>query len=134
MNEDTRRLFAIIDKLPHLRVAVWGDYILDEYVTGCTRRISREAPVLILSFRSASSLWAGRATPCSTSWPWEWTPYPSASWATTRRADKSRLLLGAAGADTWLSCHAPGLPDTPQNAHPGRRRQHQEAADPAHRP
>jgi rfaE bifunctional protein kinase chain/domain len=50
MNEDTRRLFALIDKFPHVRIAVWGDIILDEYLFGTTRRISREAPVLILSY------------------------------------------------------------------------------------
>jgi len=31
---------------------VWGDFILDEYIYGYTRRISREAPVLILSYHS----------------------------------------------------------------------------------
>ena len=51
MNEDTRGLFAIIDKFPHLRIAVWGDIILDEYLYGVTRRVSREAPVLILSYQ-----------------------------------------------------------------------------------
>jgi rfaE bifunctional protein kinase chain/domain len=50
MNEDTRLLFAIIDKFPLVRVAVWGDIILDEYLFGTTRRISREAPVLILTY------------------------------------------------------------------------------------
>jgi rfaE bifunctional protein kinase chain/domain len=44
-------LLPIIDRFPHLRIAVWGDFILDEYVYGFTRRISREAPVLILSYQ-----------------------------------------------------------------------------------
>jgi rfaE bifunctional protein kinase chain/domain len=52
MTEDTRRLLKIIDAFPHLRIAVWGDIILDEYLTGATRRVSREAPVLILAFRN----------------------------------------------------------------------------------
>ena len=51
MNEDSRGLFAIIDKFAHLRIAVWGDIILDEYLYGVTRRVSREAPVLILSYQ-----------------------------------------------------------------------------------
>jgi rfaE bifunctional protein kinase chain/domain len=51
MTEDPRALYAIIDKFIHLRVAVWGDIILDEYLTGKTRRVSREAPVLILSYQ-----------------------------------------------------------------------------------
>ncbi len=49
MTEETRRLLALIDAFAHLRIAVWGDIILDEYLYGCTRRVSREAPVLILS-------------------------------------------------------------------------------------
>ena len=51
MNEEIRRLFTIVDKFPHLKIAVWGDIILDEYIYGFTRRISREAPVLILTYQ-----------------------------------------------------------------------------------
>jgi len=50
MKKETRLLFSIIDRFPGLKVAVWGDIILDEYLYGTTRRISREAPVLILSY------------------------------------------------------------------------------------
>lgn len=45
-------LLKIMDGFPHIKVAVWGDLILDEYLYGTTRRISREAPVLILSYRA----------------------------------------------------------------------------------
>jgi D-glycero-beta-D-manno-heptose-7-phosphate kinase len=51
MNENVRRLFTLIEKFPHVKIAVWGDIILDEYLYGFTRRISREAPVLILSYQ-----------------------------------------------------------------------------------
>jgi len=51
MKEDTRQLFAIIDKFSQVKIAVWGDIILDEYLFGHTSRISREAPVLILSYQ-----------------------------------------------------------------------------------
>jgi rfaE bifunctional protein kinase chain/domain len=44
-------LLSLIDRFSHLRIAVWGDFILDEYIYGTTRRISREAPVLILSYQ-----------------------------------------------------------------------------------
>lgn len=43
-------LLAIIDRFQGKRIAVWGDFILDEYLYGTTRRISREAPVLIISY------------------------------------------------------------------------------------
>ncbi len=52
MTDETPALFAIIDKFVHLRIAVWGDIILDEYLYGKTRRVSREAPVLILSYQA----------------------------------------------------------------------------------
>jgi rfaE bifunctional protein kinase chain/domain len=44
-------LLDLVDRFPHLRIAVWGDFIMDEYLYGFTRRISREAPVLILSYQ-----------------------------------------------------------------------------------
>ncbi|MBU4495452.1 MAG: hypothetical protein KJ874_09130 [Acidobacteria bacterium] len=46
----------IIDAMAGKKIAVWGDFILDEYIYGTTRRISREAPVLILSY--SNSLYA----------------------------------------------------------------------------
>jgi len=44
------RLLGLVDAFSGKRVAVWGDLILDEYLYGTTRRVSREAPVLILTY------------------------------------------------------------------------------------
>lgn len=44
-------LLNIIDQFSSKKIAVWGDFILDEYLFGTTRRVSREAPVLILSYQ-----------------------------------------------------------------------------------
>lgn len=52
MRKEKEQLLGIIDNFSHKNVAVWGDLILDEYLYGTTRRISREAPVLIISYRS----------------------------------------------------------------------------------
>jgi len=52
VRKEKKQLLKIIDEFLHKSVAVWGDFILDEYLYGTTRRISREAPVLILSYRS----------------------------------------------------------------------------------
>lgn len=52
IKEDSARLISLVDRFPLLRVAVWGDFILDEYLYGFTRRISREAPVMVISYRS----------------------------------------------------------------------------------
>ena len=51
MRKEKSDLLKIIDGFSETKVAVWGDLILDEYLYGTTRRISREAPVLILSYR-----------------------------------------------------------------------------------
>lgn len=52
MNKEKKNLINIVDKFAQKKIAVWGDFILDEYIYGDTRRISREAPVLILSYHS----------------------------------------------------------------------------------
>jgi len=52
VNKEKKNLINIVDKFAQKKIAVWGDFILDEYIYGDTRRISREAPVLILSYHS----------------------------------------------------------------------------------
>lgn len=59
MTNETSALLKIISRFKGRKIAVWGDYILDEYIYGCTRRISREAPVLILSYRNREYLLGG---------------------------------------------------------------------------
>lgn len=49
MEKDKKNLVEIVGRFAGKKVTVWGDFILDEYVYGTTRRISREAPVLILN-------------------------------------------------------------------------------------
>jgi rfaE bifunctional protein kinase chain/domain len=51
MDKSKHRLLSLVDRFAGKRIAVWGDFILDEYVYGKTRRISREAPVLILTYQ-----------------------------------------------------------------------------------
>ena len=52
MTSQRSRLNGIIDRFAGRKIAVWGDFILDEYLYGKTRRISREAPVLIISYQN----------------------------------------------------------------------------------
>jgi len=52
MNKEKKKLLEIIDRFSEKKICVWGDFILDEYLYGNTRRISREAPVLILSYKN----------------------------------------------------------------------------------
>ncbi len=55
----------ILDAFAGKRVVVLGDMVLDEYVYGATERISREAPVLILSHERTVILPGGGANPAS---------------------------------------------------------------------
>jgi rfaE bifunctional protein kinase chain/domain len=49
---DAGRLLALLDEFAGLRVAVFGDLIVDEFIYGEIARVSREAPVLILDYDS----------------------------------------------------------------------------------
>jgi rfaE bifunctional protein kinase chain/domain len=51
VDKKKRALLQIIENFSGRKIIVWGDFILDEYLYGTTRRISREAPVLILSYK-----------------------------------------------------------------------------------
>ncbi|MFZ2054418.1 MAG: PfkB family carbohydrate kinase [Candidatus Aminicenantales bacterium] len=51
MDKERARLLALIDRFQGRKISVWGDFILDQYIYGKTRRISREAPVLIISYQ-----------------------------------------------------------------------------------
>jgi D-glycero-beta-D-manno-heptose-7-phosphate kinase len=46
------RLLELIDRFARLRVAIFGDLIVDEFIYGEIARVSREAPVLILNYDS----------------------------------------------------------------------------------
>jgi rfaE bifunctional protein kinase chain/domain len=45
---DTRKLLELIDRFADTRVALYGDLVLDRFILGTPKRISREAPVIIL--------------------------------------------------------------------------------------
>jgi D-glycero-beta-D-manno-heptose-7-phosphate kinase len=47
------RLHELIERFSKLRVAIFGDLIVDEFIYGEIARVSREAPVLILNYDSA---------------------------------------------------------------------------------
>ncbi|MCJ7580463.1 MAG: bifunctional ADP-heptose synthase [Candidatus Aminicenantes bacterium] len=51
MNKKSEKISEIIESFSGKNIIVWGDIILDEYIYGTTRRVSREAPVLVLSYK-----------------------------------------------------------------------------------
>ena len=48
------RLLALVDRFAKRRIAVVGDIVADEFLTGQISRVSREAPVLILKYQSTT--------------------------------------------------------------------------------
>ncbi len=61
MSAGRRRLLEIVDRFDHQGVVVHGDLVLDEFVHGQIARVSREAPVLILEYRTTVSAPGGAA-------------------------------------------------------------------------
>jgi D-glycero-beta-D-manno-heptose-7-phosphate kinase len=55
------KLYKIVDLFPSQKILVLGDLIMDEFLYGNIARVSREAPVLVLEFRSFVRLPGGAA-------------------------------------------------------------------------
>ncbi len=55
------RLHGIIESFPSRRIVLYGDLVLDRFVLGTPKRISREAPVIILRFESQRDIPGGGA-------------------------------------------------------------------------
>jgi len=56
-----KRLSSIVSNFKGLRIAVFGDLMLDRYVKGSVKRISPEAPVPVVRVTSESSVCGGAA-------------------------------------------------------------------------
>jgi rfaE bifunctional protein kinase chain/domain len=59
------RLLALVDDFAGLRVAVFGDLLVDEFIYGQISRVSREAPVLILEYDSTEIVPGGAGNAAS---------------------------------------------------------------------
>ncbi len=62
---DRARLLALVDGFAGLRVTVFGDLIVDEFIYGEVARVSREAPVLILEYDSTEIVPGGAGNAAS---------------------------------------------------------------------
>ncbi len=58
---DTNNLLGLIDRFSTTRVALYGDLVLDRFILGTPKRISREAPVIILRHESQEDIPGGGA-------------------------------------------------------------------------
>jgi rfaE bifunctional protein kinase chain/domain len=77
------RLLALVPSLAGRRIVVAGDFVLDRFVYGHPKRISREAPVLILRYRREERLPGGGGNTA----------------ANVRALGGVPLVVGAVGAD-----------------------------------
>jgi rfaE bifunctional protein kinase chain/domain len=78
-----QRLLDLIPQLADRRLVVAGDFVLDRFVYGYPKRVSREAPVLILRFWKEENLPGGAGNTA----------------ANVRSLGGVPVLVGAAGAD-----------------------------------
>src|SRR5215475_10487572 len=60
-SKETDRLHKIVDSFPKVTITVLGDLVADEFVFGEISRVSREAPVLILSHKERTVVPGGGA-------------------------------------------------------------------------
>src|ERR1700757_3851068 len=60
-SKETEYLRKIVESFPRVTVTVLGDMVADEFVFGEISRVSREAPVLILSHRERTVVPGGGA-------------------------------------------------------------------------
>jgi rfaE bifunctional protein kinase chain/domain len=58
---DTFPLRDLVERLPRARVVLLGDLVLDRFILGTPKRISREAPVIILRFEGQRDIPGGGA-------------------------------------------------------------------------
>jgi D-glycero-beta-D-manno-heptose-7-phosphate kinase len=50
---DKKRYIELLGEFTRKRVLVVGDFILDEYLVGDTKRVSREAPVVVIDYKGS---------------------------------------------------------------------------------
>ncbi len=59
--DDRDALAALVERIPHARIVLYGDLVLDRFILGTPKRISREAPVIILRYEGQQDIPGGGA-------------------------------------------------------------------------
>ncbi|NOZ79138.1 MAG: hypothetical protein GXP48_08165 [Acidobacteria bacterium] len=59
--EDRGALVALVERMGSARVVLYGDLVLDRFILGTPKRISREAPVIILRYEGQRDIPGGGA-------------------------------------------------------------------------
>ena len=104
------RLRELVDRFEGTRVAVAGDFVLDRFVLGLPKRISREAPVLILRFTREENVLGGGANTVANIASLGGAPVPVGAIGKDREGDVLLGLFEAAGIDTSLLLRVDSYP------------------------
>jgi rfaE bifunctional protein kinase chain/domain len=111
-----KRLLSLIPELSGRRIAVAGDFVLDRFVFGHPKRVSREAPVLILSFSREDSCPGGAGNTVANIRSLGGVPLPVGAVGDDAEGRALRGLLEARGIDVS------GLATVPSYATPVKTR------------
>jgi rfaE bifunctional protein kinase chain/domain len=93
------RLLSIVDRFAGSRIAVAGDFVLDRFVHGLPKRISREAPVLILKYASEQNVPGGGANTAANIASLGGLPRPAGAIGRDAEGRTLEQLLARAGGD-----------------------------------
>ena len=104
------RLRELVDRFAGTRVAVAGDFVLDRFVLGLPKRISREAPVLILRYTREENVLGGGANTVANIASLGGKPLPVGAVGADPEGDILVRLFEAAGVDTSLLLRVEGYP------------------------
>ncbi|HTR05052.1 MAG TPA: PfkB family carbohydrate kinase [Thermoanaerobaculia bacterium] len=106
------RLLALVDALAGRRLVVAGDFVLDRFVYGHPKRISREAPVLILRFSREENLPGGAGNTAANVRALGGVPVPLGATGPDEAGRALRDAFGARGIETDGLVETPGY-ETP---------------------
>ncbi|HEY3205156.1 MAG TPA: PfkB family carbohydrate kinase [Thermoanaerobaculia bacterium] len=95
-----QRLLSLIPDLAGRRLVVAGDFVLDRFVYGHPKRVSREAPVLILRYSKEESLPGGAGNTAANVRALGGIPIPIGATGTDEAGGALREALRARGVET----------------------------------
>jgi rfaE bifunctional protein kinase chain/domain len=102
-------LHELVERFPSRRVVLYGDLVLDRFVLGTPKRISREAPVIILRFEGQRDIPGGGANALANLAALGATVLPAGVVGDDEPGETLRRLLGDAGVDTSSVVVLPGF-------------------------
>lgn len=103
-----QRLLEIIDRMAGSMVVLYGDLVLDRFILGTPKRISREAPVIILRYEGQQDLPGGGANALANLAALEVRAVPVAAVGDDEAGSALLSLLASRGVDTSAIVTVPG--------------------------